>query len=153
MNRISFPASANPNGDVVSAFNNGSLLTEYTGHGSVEVWSSYVFTNDDATALTNANKLPFVVTLNCFNGLFYDTVSEGLAETLLKNPNGESIGGLSSSSMTSTDQQTLVTIELNKQLFNGLTVGDASIKAKAATNDLDVRRTWILFGDPTIKLK
>jgi hypothetical protein len=153
MNRISFPTSANPNSDVVNAFNNGSLLTEYTGHGSVEVWSSYIFTNDDAAALTNSNKLPFVVTLNCFNGLFYDTLSQGLAETLLKNPNGGSIGGLSSSSMTSPDQQTLVAIELNKQLFNGLTVGDASIKAKAATQDLDVRRTWILFGDPTLKLK
>lgn len=153
VNRISFPTSSNPNGDVVSAFNNGSLLTEYTGHGSVEVWSNYIFTNDDAVALTNAGKLPFVVTLNCFNGLFYDTLSQGLAETLIKNPNGGSIGGLSSSSMTSPDQQTLVAIELNKQLFSGLTVGDASIKAKAATKDLDVRRTWILFGDPTIKLK
>jgi uncharacterized repeat protein (TIGR01451 family) len=153
VNRISFPTSTNPNGDVVSAFNNGSLLTEYTGHGSVEVWSNYIFTNDDAAALTNSNKLPFVVTLNCFNGLFYDTLSQGLAETLLKNPNGGSIGGLSSSSMTSPDQQTLVAIELNKQLFNGLTVGDAMIKAKAATQDMDVRRTWILFGDPTLKLK
>jgi len=25
--------------------------------------------------------------------------------------------------------------------------------AKAATKDLDVRRTWILFGDPTTRLK
>ena len=95
-------------------------------------WSSYVFTSDDAVALTNSGKLPFVVTLNCFNGFFYDTYSEGLAETLLKNPNGGSIGGLSSvESMTSPDQQTIVAIELNKQLFNGLTVGDAMIKAKA----------------------
>jgi len=27
------------------------------------------------------------------------------------------------------------------------------MKAKAATKDMDVRRTWILFGDPTTRLK
>jgi len=48
---------------------------------------------------------------------------------------------------------------MNKQLirllFNGeeLTIGEATALAKAATTDLDVRRTWILFGDPTTKLK
>jgi hypothetical protein len=30
-------------------------------------------------------------------------------------------------------------------------IGDASRQAKAATNDHDVRRTWILLGDPTLK--
>jgi hypothetical protein len=34
-----------------------------------------------------------------------------------------------------------------------LTLGEAVRRAKAATGDSDVRRTWILFGDPTTKLK
>jgi hypothetical protein len=34
----------------------------------------------------------------------------------------------------------------------GQTLGDAVRHAKAATPDLDVRRTWILFGDPTMRL-
>jgi hypothetical protein len=34
-----------------------------------------------------------------------------------------------------------------------LTLGEAARQAKAATIDLDVRRTWILFGDPTVRLK
>jgi len=29
----------------------------------------------------------------------------------------------------------------------------APAKAKAATSDADVRRTWILFGDPTMRRK
>ena len=153
VDRISFAKTSTPNADVVSAFNRGSLLTNYTGHGSVEVWSDYIFTSADAAALTNNDRLPFVVTLNCFNGLFNDIFSESMAEALLKNANGGSIGGFSSSALTSPDQQTLVDIELNKQLFNGLAVGDAVLKAKLKTNDMDVRRTWILFGDPTLKLK
>jgi len=40
-------------------------------------------------------------------------------------------------------------------LFSGqsLTLGQAAVRAKAATDDQDVRRTWILFGDPMTKLK
>lgn len=32
-------------------------------------------------------------------------------------------------------------------------VGDATTRAKAAVSDLDVRRTWILFGDPSMRLR
>ena len=44
---------------------------------------------------------------------------------------------------------------LVRLLFNGegLTLGEATAQAKAATDDMDVRRSWILFGDPTTKLK
>ncbi len=34
-----------------------------------------------------------------------------------------------------------------------LTLGEAIIHAKAAVTDQDVQRTWLLFGDPTIRLK
>ncbi|HEY2093393.1 MAG TPA: C25 family cysteine peptidase [Thermoanaerobaculia bacterium] len=153
VSRISFAKTSTPGADVIDGFNTGSLLTDYTGHGSVEVWSDYVFTSADASSLTNGDHLPFVVTLNCLNGLFNDLFTDGMAEALLRNPNGGSIGGFSSSALTSPDQQLLVNAELNKQLFNGLAVGDAMLKAKLKTNDMDVRRTWILFGDPTLKLK
>jgi len=45
--------------------------------------------------------------------------------------------------------------ELIRLLFNGesLTLGEATAQAKAATTDPDVRRSWILFGDPTTRLK
>jgi hypothetical protein len=45
--------------------------------------------------------------------------------------------------------------ELISQLFDGkdITLGEATIKAKIAARDVDVRRTWILFGDPTTRLK
>jgi hypothetical protein len=34
-----------------------------------------------------------------------------------------------------------------------MAIGDASRQAKQATADMDVRRTWILFGDPTMKVR
>ena len=45
--------------------------------------------------------------------------------------------------------------ELIRLLFNGesTTIGEAVAKAKAVVNDQDVRKTWLLFGDPTTRLK
>jgi hypothetical protein len=45
--------------------------------------------------------------------------------------------------------------ELMRLLFSGRkpTIGEATTRAKAATGDLDVRRTWILLGDPTTRLE
>jgi hypothetical protein len=49
--------------------------------------------------------------------------------------------------------------ELIKLLFsstNGgpsLTLGEATARAKKVVSDQDIRKTWILFGDPTTRLK
>jgi hypothetical protein len=45
--------------------------------------------------------------------------------------------------------------ELIRLLFNGelLTLGEATARAKTSVSDQDIRKTWILFGDPTTKLK
>jgi hypothetical protein len=45
--------------------------------------------------------------------------------------------------------------EIIRLLFNGegLTIGEAAMRAKASTSNQDIRRTWILFGDPTTRLK
>jgi uncharacterized repeat protein (TIGR01451 family) len=143
-------ASAAP---VLAAFNNGSLLLNYTGHGSVEIWDNGSFSSTDAAALTNGDKLPFVVAMNCLNGYFNDLFTESIAEALLKSQNGGAIGVWASSALTAPDQQLNMNLELYRQLFgSSISIGDAILKAKAAAQDKDVRRTFILFGDPTLKL-
>jgi hypothetical protein len=42
---------------------------------------------------------------------------------------------------------------LMQRLGEGVTLGEAIAHAKAAASDRDVRRSWILFGDPTTRLK
>jgi len=53
--------------------------------------------------------------------------------------------------------QTLMNQQLFQLLFSGtsqpVTLGEATARAKAAVNDVDIRRTWILFGDPTTRLR
>ena len=153
--RIKFATTPDPAGAVVNSFNDGSLLTTYIGHGSVEIWSNNVFGSWTASTLTNNDRLPFVVALNCLNGYYHDLFTESLAEALMKNPNGGAIGVWASSALSGASGQVTVSQEFNRHAFGTtpMTVGDAILRAKQATANQDVRRTWILFGDPTIRLK
>jgi uncharacterized repeat protein (TIGR01451 family) len=153
---IDFSTTSSPHSDVVNAMNNGSLIATYIGHASIEMWAENVFLSSDASALTNGSKLPVVIALNCLNGYFHDVFSESLAEALLKAPNGGAVAVWASSTLTQPDQQALMGRALFQQLFRtdvNVSLGDAVTRAKIVATDPDVRRSWILFGDPTMKLR
>jgi MYXO-CTERM domain-containing protein len=125
----------------------GPFLVDYTGHGSVMVWDD-ALSGDDAAKLGNP-RLSIYVAMNCLNGMFHDVYTESLAESLLKAPNGGAVAVWASSALTSFEPQTV----LNRELLARLTrtsIGEAAIAAKRAIADDDARRTWILFGDPTL---
>jgi len=125
------------------------------GHGSQDNWRGDILTLGDVGALTNGLGLPFVVSMTCLNGFFQDVYSDSLAEGLLKARQGGAVAVWASSGLTEPGGQVVMDKELVRLLFNGesLTIGEAVQRAKAATSDGDVRRTWILFGDPTTRLK
>jgi hypothetical protein len=93
--------------------------------------------------------------MTCLNGWFHDPYQEGLAEALLKAEEGGAIAAWASSGLTEHAPQLVMNKELIKLLFNGegLTIGEAVKRAKASITDQDIRRTWILFGDPATRLK
>ena len=138
---------------VLQSFNSGALLINYFGHGSVEIWRGDLLQSNDAPGLTNSTKLPFVVAMTCLNGFFHDIYTNSLAEALMNAPNGGAVGVWASSGLTDSDVQHPMNKELLNQLFNSSqTIGEAVVKAKASESDPDVRKTWILFGDPTLKI-
>ena len=59
----------------------------------------------------------------------------------------------SGSALTEPADQKPMNQALVRKLGEGLTLGEAAAQAKAAASDRDVRRSWILFGDPTTRLK
>jgi uncharacterized repeat protein (TIGR01451 family) len=152
---IDFSTSANAHGDVVSAMNSGQLIVDYIGHASTEIWSSNVFSSTDAAALGNGSRLPFAVLMNCLNGYFHDLYTQSLAEALLEAPSGGAIAVWASSTLTQPDEQALMNRELIRQLTANptMSIGEAVIRAKQAASDPDVRKSWIYFGDPSMKLK
>jgi uncharacterized repeat protein (TIGR01451 family) len=152
-NTIKVASTPDPHGAVVSALNAGPSVVDYLGHGSVDVWEGF-FGGGDASTLTNGRKLPFVVTMTCLNGFFHDVYLESLAEVLLKNPNGGASAVWASSSLTEPAGQSLMNQELFRQIYsnNSQSLGEAVLKAKKATTDQNVRKSWIFFGDPSMKL-
>jgi Peptidase family C25/Lamin Tail Domain len=149
------PSPAACEANIINSINQGVALVNYQGHGNVNVWSgASIFTNGDAHALTNGNRLPLVIVADCLNGLFDDPVLEGLAETLLKAPNGGAVATYASSGDTIPDGQQEMSVRVYQLLFGAqsMALGDVTKQAKTATNDLDVRRTWILLGDPSMKI-
>lgn len=136
------------------ALNRGPGLVGYSGHGSVNVWRGGLLANEDAAALTNAGQLSVFVMMNCLNGYFVEPWNLSLSETLL-NAKGGAVAVWASSAMTFPNGQTEMTKDLYRQIFasRGIRLGEGVMRAKSATADRDVRRTWILFGDPTMRLK
>ena len=141
--------------EVLNALNSGELLVNYIGHGSVEVWSGdNLLDNDSAAALTNAPRLPVFLSFDCLNGFFHDVYTQSLAETLMLNPQGGAVAVITSSGLTNAAPQVSLDLSLVRALFqNNPTIGDALVKAKSTIKDQDVRRTYLLFGDPLTRLK
>jgi len=140
---------------VVGAFNQGALLVNYAGHGSQTGWDGNLLTTDDIPGLSNGSRLPFVSSMTCWTGWFADPYGETLGDSLLKAPQGGAIAVWAGSGMTDPTGQAPMDSAFVRRLFDGSnpTIGQAVAAAKAATSDLDVRRTWILLGDPTMRLQ
>jgi hypothetical protein len=161
--RSSFGASPDPDNDalataaVLASINQGPLLVNYFGYGATDMWEGGLLRSSHVSTLTNGIRLPFFINMTAFNGLFTDVYSPygSLAKTLLKAEDGGAVAVWASSGFTQPEGQTLMDEALIELLFNGegLTLGEAAARAKASTKDQDVRGTWILFGDPTTKLK
>ena len=154
--------------NVINALNQGVALLNYSGHGNVNVWAGtypdplpnnpnhlqQFFENPDARGLNNGNRLSLVLVANCLNGLFNAPALEGLAEAFLKNPAGGGVAVYASSGETIPDGQQQMNVKLYQTLFGAqsMALGDVTKQAKTATSDMDVRRTWILLGDPSMKI-
>ncbi len=141
---------------LLEAINRGQKIVNYVGHGSVNQWRSSLLVNEDAERMTNTDHLSVFVMMTCLNGYFDDPALDSLAESLLKAERGGAVAVWSSSGMTSPAGQARMNQELYKSLFGAegiARLGDAIREAKAKTRDVDIRRTWVLLGDPTMSVR
>lgn len=142
--------------EIPLAPNQGVALVNYSGHGNVNTWTgANIFNTIDAVAANNNNKLPLVLVMNCLNGYFQDPRLDGIAEGFMKAQSGGAIAVFASSGETIPDGQHEMSNRLYQLLYGSqpIALGDAIKDAKGFTNDIDVRRTWIFFGDPSMKIR
>jgi uncharacterized repeat protein (TIGR01451 family) len=143
-------------GDIINAINSGQVLVNYLGHGSEEQWSgSDIFNTASVSSLTNGSQLPVFLIMDCLNGFFQDVFAEPLGVTLLLAPNGGAVAVLASSGLNQPLPQTNLNTLVVQNALNGkrLPLGDAIVQAKSQISDPDVRKTFVLFGDPAMQVK
>jgi hypothetical protein len=141
---------------IMNGINQGPLLVSFLGHGSIEVWTGGpILSTADAAQLSNGSRLPVFLMMTCLNGYYQNPARESLAESLLRTASGGAVAVWASSGSTEPRPQMDASRLVYQQLFGGnpVTLGEAMRKAKLANEDMDVRRTWILLGDPSMRIR
>ncbi len=142
--------------DIIAAINSGQALVNYVGHGSEEQWSgSDIFNTNSVSSLANKSQLPVFLVMDCLNGFFQDVYTQPLGVTLIVAPTGGAVAVLASTGLNQPAPQTsLDALVIHNALgAKATTLGDAVVKAKSKITDSDVRRTFVLFGDPAMQVK
>jgi uncharacterized repeat protein (TIGR01451 family) len=141
---------------LISAMRSNPSIVNYIGHGSVEGWSNTaIFGSQDASSLAGSGSTPFFVMMNCLNAMFADVYSTSLAEALMRVPQGGAVAVWASSAMSDPPPQAAMNEALYRILAANpsITLGELVARAKASSTDADVKTTWNLMGDPTLKLQ
>jgi hypothetical protein len=149
--------AAKARSQLIEAINRGPKLVNYFGHGSVDLWRSELLSSNDMRMLENQRQPSLFVMMSCLNGYSHDPGLESLAKALMKVEHGGAVAVWSSSGMTEPEAQ----VEMNRAMYRlmfaesgrAMALGEILGRAKAQINAPDVRRTWILLGDPTMKIK
>ncbi len=147
--------------NLVNAINapNGKYIVNYSGHGAQSTWDANFLSNASVPQLTNSNGLAVFTMLTCLNGFFTQprpVIEDSIAELLVKSTVGGGPASWASSGKTTADVQMLMGRRFFQQVGVGniKRMGDLVIDAKAQTPAYsDVMTTWILFGDPMLKVR
>lgn len=148
-----------PNSGTVlqNTVNEGKYLVNYVGHGAPTLWASAnFFSSTSAMAMTNGDNLSVFTMLTCLNGYFIDPTTVSLSESLLKAPNGGAVAAWSSSGLTTPTFQEIMAKRFYNQIGVGTMtrLGDLIRDSKTVISaGRDVRLSWVLLGDPTLKVR
>jgi len=145
---------------VSNFFNQDYLIIAYFGHGSINMWGKdRIFHSEDVLSLKNVNSYPIVINMTCLNGFFIHPKVESIAETLLWHKGGGAIAVLAPTSLTLPTDQSYLSHSLAQSISDGdsKTIGEILAKSRQQIpfnkgGAKDVLLTFLLFGDPAIRL-
>jgi len=144
---------------VTTNVNNGRGFINYVGHGSNTSWSTTGFSNTDASALTNGNKVPFIMDVACVNGNFVSITC--FAEAWMRNANGGAVGIYASSinqswapPMRAQDEVTdLLIAEVHTTLGGLYYNGSCKMMDVYGSDGVNMFKTWHIFGDASLQIR
>ena len=148
-------------------FNRGAAVITYFGHGSPNVWSNERIwfggesENSDNLLLTNADRLPLIITMTCNTGAI-DYPKErwhvNISEDMMRQPRGGAVACYVPTGPGVTAQHERYTIQLNRALLQ------ENIKPANAAFLLanwryllngqppDLPKMFVFLGDPSLEL-
>jgi len=149
----------------IGSINAGTLVMNYSGHGSEQLLSAeQLFRSDDITRLNNRNRLTIMVTATCDFGRFDDTEEQSGAEKMMLYPNGGAVASFTTTRVVFTSENiNSYNFGLNVQLSQQMasrdhrgqpqTMGDIYRRTKNTTVGASFNsRKFILLGDPTMRI-
>jgi len=143
---------------VISVINAGVSVVEYIGHSSQYTWAYTtppLLSITEIPGLTNVGKPTVVTQWGCWNTYYVDPEGYTMGDRFMLGGEHGAVSVLGASSLTTSEGERGLGIELNKRLFaDGVTIGDALIAAKKAlaerADHRDIQLGWQILGDPAI---
>jgi uncharacterized repeat protein (TIGR01451 family) len=162
---VTHPTPAEARAAIIDAVNEGRLLVNYIGHAAIPYWAAeQLFGVNDIPALTNDDRLPFMVPMTCLDGFYIRPSPAGLdysslAEVVVRASDRGAIASWSPTGMGVASGHDY----LNQGLFLALfaddlvRLGPATTEAKLYLYSQtglyrELLDTYALFGDPATAL-
>jgi hypothetical protein len=144
--------------NLMNAINSGKYVVNYSGHGSAGVWENSTFLGvAHVQQMTNQANPSVFTMLTCFNGVFLRPrpIDDSLGEALVKASNGGAVATWASTTETTPDFQLTMGAEFFRQIASAdhPRLGDMIRFAKQTIAGSDVGYSWVLLGDPLLKMR
>jgi uncharacterized repeat protein (TIGR01451 family) len=142
----------------------GTLIVNYIGHGSVTAWGSWsgqsIFNKSDISGLNNGPRYPFLVTGNCNNGLFaHPTTEYALAEEFVGVTQQGGVAAWSPTGLGYASWHDSLAESLYQTMFGdfiyqlGPAITTAKVRAFGQLGWPEPIEIFSLFGDPATSLQ
>ena len=149
-----------PQSAVAQELADGSLIVNYVGHGSIDLWSEdRLLSSEQISSMDNDGRQPLMILMSCLLGFFGHPERDAMAEDLLLSEEGGAVAVFAPSSLTLSSDQGPLNRALLKALLGeeappvGLAILEAKRSVAAETQgQRDVVETFTLLGDPALQL-
>jgi Peptidase family C25 len=150
--------SPKTNQRINQAFQQGSLIVNYNGHGNEKGWTDEkILTQGDIISFTNYNNMPLMLTATCQFGRFDDPNQVSGAELSLLNSKGGAIALLTTTRPVYQYTNYILNEAFYKAVFKPINgkmprLGDVMVNTKNNSLKGILNRNFSLLGDPSMRL-
>jgi hypothetical protein len=144
-----------------NGIDDGRLIVHFIGHGGRYIWrtgppdlrkNNDLFTLKDVDSLTNASRLPMILSMTCYSAPFDNPTEDSIGERFLREPDKGAIA-VFAASWRNSPSPTYSKSVIDELLKPGATIGEAIVRAKATEASRTLVEMYNLLGDPAVVLE